>query len=315
MVNRKGMLSQHKILGLFVILILAGIVVSFEGYGSAAYAIDCGDTIYPGEKVKLNGDLNCNTDPAIKIIGPATLDMKDHTIYGQEEIVGIKVEGEGAKVMNGTVTGCDQGVVIAGEGGHQILKVAAQENYGDGFLVRSDNNQFIDSTAESNEDAGFRVYGDGNRFVNNAAVNNNDEGFDINGDQNELTNNTADGNRSDAIEIDGNYNRLINNTASNDQDEGIVLDGNNNVVHNNTALSNSGDGIEIDGNNNTVTSSKSERNGKKGIHVFRRNKDNAVSKNTAINNSDYDMFDENIGCIDNTFSKNKFNTSNLSCIE
>ena len=58
--------------------------------------ISCGDTIEPGQKVRLKQDLNCaetDFEAAITINGPAVLDLNGHTITGHDQMEGIVVQG------------------------------------------------------------------------------------------------------------------------------------------------------------------------------------------------------------------------------
>ena len=108
--------------------------------------IACGDIIEPGQKVRLNQDLNCagtGFTAAITVIGPAVLDLKGHTIIGDGSMDGIVVQGEKAKIKNGKVIGCYKGVVIEGEEVdtyHRIRKIRAIENNDDGFHVQTNSN-------------------------------------------------------------------------------------------------------------------------------------------------------------------------------
>lgn len=308
-IGRKG--RSLTISGVILVTLFTLIL---EGGLLTAEAIDCGDVIGAGKEVKLDRDLHCSGDVALTVIGPATLNLKGHTIYGHRAMDCIVVEGKQAKVMNGTVTNCDNGLMVKGDGQHKIVKIAAADNDGDGFTVDSDGNSLILNTATGNGEDGFDVDGNGNRLVNNMAENCGDEGIEIDGDQNELTNNKSTGNRQDSIEIDGDENKLFNNTAANDADDGIVIDGNRNMLHNNNAFGNAGDGIEVDGDGNKLTNNKAEDNGESGIDLFSGNANNALTKNVARQNGDYDLMDNTQGCGSNQWSKNKFVTSNQDCI-
>ena len=80
--------------------------------------LQCGDHIGPNASAFLFHDLNCSgSNPALTVEGPATLLMLGHTLDCQDNgAVGIRVIGEAAIVLQGTVTGCRLGVAVSGQG-------------------------------------------------------------------------------------------------------------------------------------------------------------------------------------------------------
>jgi hypothetical protein len=99
-------------------------------------------------------------------------------------------------------------------------------------------------------------------------------------------------NLNDSISVHGNNHNIINNTA-NDNMGGIFVTGNNNEIHANTTDNN---------------------NGAPGIQVFSGASGNNISGNTSLNNTPYDMEDDNGNCGTNKWKGNKFNIANMPCI-
>ena len=51
--------------------------------------IRCGDTIGPGERIKLTQDIGpCTGGPALTVVGPAVLNLNGHTVAGDGDIAG-----------------------------------------------------------------------------------------------------------------------------------------------------------------------------------------------------------------------------------
>lgn len=169
---------------------------------SPALAVDCGDVIVAVEE--LAADLGpCATDPALTIQG-GSLQMRGHTVsclVGTE--VGILMLGEKGKVSEGLVTGCGDGVVVAGTGAHTLEDVVAASNLGDGFEVSGDENKLkacasVDNAAGN----GFVVEGSGHLLQDCSAVGNGLDGFAIEGGPGKYLNNVAAGNGDDGFAVD-----------------------------------------------------------------------------------------------------------------
>ena len=150
-------LNQY-LLGFVSLMVLTGAVGLLAPAPSWA-TLECGAHIMPGTSASLTHDLNCSGyDPALTIEGPATLLMQGHTLDCQDlDAWGIRVIGESAIVLKGTVTGCDQGVRVEGQGGHLIKKVTATQNEV-GFQIQpgSDGNTLTYNKAKNNIATGIR---------------------------------------------------------------------------------------------------------------------------------------------------------------
>lgn len=206
------------------LVLLALLGLNLLGWVSPSMAaVNCGDTIGPNESVVLTTDLQCSDSPALILQGPnARLDMDDHELScTSTNNNGIVLRGRGARLMNGTVTGCKDGVRVRGRGGHTIKNMIATSNADDGFdmggLRGSSNNSLANIVATDNGDNGIEVK-DGsndNQFTNTVASNNSN-GISIAGDNNQLTNTTASGNSVNGIEIvlGGEGALLVNSVAA-----------------------------------------------------------------------------------------------------
>jgi parallel beta-helix repeat protein len=181
-----------------------------------AEAIECGDILARGHH-KLTKDVTCIGPgvPALTLEGGANLDLNGCTVdcdeTGRE---GIVLEGRNARVRNGIINGCRNGVVITGDGHHKVLQLIVENNTREGIRVRSAYNQVINTEARNNRRRGFKIDGDDNSLVNCLAEDNGRHGILIDGgNDNKVRNSAAFRSCRDGIEIDneGNDNSLINN--------------------------------------------------------------------------------------------------------
>ena len=211
MKNGNCKIKKIRMLAITMALIIPCFAIAIEGNLTPSYAIECGAVIGPYEDVTLDHDLNCKNVTALTVVGPATLNMKGHTLYGESAGAGILVYGDNAKVMNGAVEGFRDAVVVLGNGNHHISKITAAKNVANGFIVGSSNNKFVGNTADGNGSEGFILYGKKNKLVNNISVNNGGVGFVLLGIRNKLVNNKTDNNPGGGIIDAGDGNTLKNN--------------------------------------------------------------------------------------------------------
>ncbi len=239
---------------------------------------------------------------------------------------GIVLNGTGAFLSGpGTVTGCFDGVNVAGSGHHTVLNLTVRNNDFAGVDVESDNNTIAFVTARDNGD-GFDVGGDFNSLVQNTAtgngVNPSDEanGFHIEGNHNTLDGNTAKNNQGNGIDIDGDHNTLHANVSTGnglgsdvDEQNGFDIEGSNNILSNNVASGNIKDGFWVDADHNTLVANS-------GIHVTISGQFESITGNTALNNNtsssptDYDLRDDNPTCDSNSWIVDTFGTKSQACI-
>ena len=317
-------------------------------------SVECGQTIGPGGYFRLDADLDCS-DPAtasgfeaaLMVVGPVTLDLRGHSIIGHSGLDGILVDGEKVNIRNGTVTGFYNGVVLGGDGQHKVFRINAVDNVEWGFAVYSDDNRLTFNRANDNGDNGFYFMSNNNWFVKNRAERNGDEGFygPAEAGRNKIFMNRAIGNLQDGIQVVGNENRVMHNFAKdNGYDEngkvynggydGFEIDGDLNFVYKNRSLNNSQNGFELDGQANKMFKNMALQNQEYGLFVEDKSDvtDNVISRNIFKENAKFDIFDEEYDnflndkvklgisdelgyCERNTWKRNKFETSNVDCIE
>jgi parallel beta-helix repeat protein len=247
----------------------------------------------------------CNSGISITV-SDVKLELRGHTIQGvfattaSTEVM-IFANGGTAGLSNidiegpGTVTGGSTGIDFENVHGSRVHNLVAVGNSNEGILV----NASMD-----------------NEFSNNVVTANTTNGFTVNaGTNNEFRDNVVTGNLNDGIQLSGgNQNRFIHNNLDGNGTDGLLLSNNaiNNVVRRNTVVSNLGNGIEVGSVNTTDNSSG-----------------NTIDHNTALNNSQDDLTDQNPSCqtsppntpnSPNTWTQNSFNTSfpiisTSSCIQ
>ena len=188
---------------------------SHKGQFRKAEPVSCGDELEDGH-FELTGDLTCSEDPAIRIIGPAKLNLKGYTLSGHKgKNDCILIEGDGAWVWNGIVKNCKDGIEIKLESDrNRITGVKSYNNERRGFRIRGNKNLLFNCSATYNDRKGFSIEkGDGNLVFNCLGTNNGQQGFSIEeGDGNKIYYSNSIANCRDGIEIDGgSHNRVINN--------------------------------------------------------------------------------------------------------
>jgi parallel beta-helix repeat protein len=309
--------SHGKEMGFFGLALLIG--------SSSTLAVNCGDHL-TGGSVRIDEDIGpCTEDPALTVEGPANVNFNGFTVECEEAgTTGIVITGHNATVQNGTVLNCEDGIRVAGDGQHQILKMtvtSSQQNYGNrGFRVTSDDNRLVGNMAQSFNGEGFRVEGEANRLVNNQALNNSGHGFRLEGNgKHQLINNRAEGNAQEGFRLDSDDNSLINNVGSNNGDEGFrARNGAGNSVINNRAKGNGATndeaGFRIQSVENLLLNNTAVENVGDGILLQESAESNEVAHNTAHNNGDTDLVDENLDCDNNDWFENKYDTRNQDCI-
>ncbi|MGH6900978.1 MAG: hypothetical protein ACREJ5_31230, partial [Geminicoccaceae bacterium] len=86
-----------------------------------ALAVECGEIVTGS--ARLDRDLICTADPALTVDG-GLLDLNGFTVVCDHdptlEGVGVLLDGSGARLRGGAVTGCFLAVHVAGEGGHTV---------------------------------------------------------------------------------------------------------------------------------------------------------------------------------------------------
>jgi parallel beta-helix repeat protein len=289
---------------------------------NAALALGCGDTVGPTGLYILESDIGPCDDgygpAALNVKGPVTLLMKGFVVRCEdvnengEVPKGIVVTGTKARIINGTVSGCDDGMLFdGGKGWHTVQNIKAVNNEDDGFDVKSNNNRFIGNSANNNGDKGFALDGTGNTLLGNTSNYNHDHGVDIDGDRNHLYRGKANHNDKDGIHLD---------------------EGNSAIVTGYTSRNNADDGMEVNSSGNWIAGNKINKNHEDGIQLSYKPDDGEVANNNKVLFNDardnnqagvaeaYDVEDQNVDqnknptCDNNKWVGNAFHSSNRDCI-
>ena len=282
----------------FAVLALLGVAILIP---EAKARVMCGDTIT--RYAVLTSDLICPFEDPVLTIDGGFLNMRGFAVdCDGESHTGIVMKGTRSKLFNGTVTGCEKGVVIAGTGRHYIRKMKSIENSDDGFEIKEESNKNLLMWSHSvrNEEVGFDVNGDRNRLFKNSSKFNT-LGIDLDGNRNSAALNRVIRNRGGGIEVDGDENRVILNAVLKNDDEGIHLD------------------VGSDGNKvyrNRVRTSLAA-GGTTGIDVEEGSEGNTISRNNVdVTDTGFnDLIDANPKCDNNVWSNNTFVTAFPSCVK
>jgi parallel beta-helix repeat protein len=284
-----------------------------------ALAVECGETITG--RARLDRDLICTTDPALTVDG-GVLNLGGFTVVCDHPPpppvppatgVGILLEGEGALLRNGAVTGCFVAVWVGGSGGHTVLDVTASA-FNQGVFVEdeSDGNRLLHShILRGFEDAAVQVNGDNNLLSSNDVSGSNDQGFEINGDANRIVNNRISA-VAEGIQLIGTGNHVLRNqivgtTVRGVEVRGLVEPTGAHVITDNLIVDGV-DGIALleSSNGNRISSNTIYGHSDQGIFVGTL--DNTIEDNQALLNA-VDLQDNTADCDDNVWRNNTFETS------
>ena len=127
---------------------------------------------------------------------------------------------------------------------------------------------------------------------------------------------TADNNQVGIRAVLSDDSKLQSNTADNNIDGIEVFGGTGNRVNANTTNNNkAGSGIFLfHSTTGTKVNGNTADNNQRGIAFQTGSTGNTIKGNTALGNSDDDLFDGNPGCDSNVWRGNDFGTANQSCI-
>lgn len=264
------------------------------GLSVAEAQVMCGDTITTPEV--LTADLSCGFGGGagvIRVQGPGgSLDLRGFTISCENDgSFALELTGSGAVVQNGTVTSCDIGVGVEGNG-HRVQRVIARFN----------------------ED-GLSVSGSGNRILQNNVRDNAIEGIRIEGSANLVRDNILSNNNIDAL---GSGNKYGDNMVVG---SGFTIRGNNDVFVRNVARDGA-QGFTVQGDNNVLTANRAENNFDDGIDVAAGATGNKLKRNSGSGNGTaasepgggFDLEDDNPNCDSNSWRQNT-GTRNQTCIQ
>jgi hypothetical protein len=269
---------------------------------SPAAAVGCGDVLSGPGSFRLDQDLLCDTTTALTVRDGATLDLRGHTVTCAADLDnGIVLAGRGARLLNGMVTGCNDGVALSGSR-HLVKRVRSAFNVR-GFVAedglaaaRLDRN-----SAEYNRAGGFLIVGTDNVIIRNAAFGNGDVAILIIGDGHTLSRNATNGNCivggcTAAYVIAGDDNAVSRNTATGEDTGFLVMSGDDGAT------------------GNTLRRNKALFSFLAGIVVQEGASGNALVHNTA-GGPGVDLVDFNEECAGNVWRRNVFEFANQACIQ
>jgi parallel beta-helix repeat protein len=249
-----------------------------------ALAVECGEVV-TGD-ARLDRNLICTDDPALTVDG-GLLDLGGFTVVCDHdptlEGVGVLLDGSGARLRGGAVTGCFLAVHVAGAGGHTVRHVTASAA-GRGMFVESDGNRILDSQVlRALDDAAVQVDGSDNLLRANSVGGAGDQGFEINGSDNRIVGNRI-GAVAEGVQLTGERNHVLRNEIVGATDRGIDVRGLEEPTGAHVILEN----LIVDGVD--------------GIATLENSNGNRISRNTIYRNSDQGIF---IGTLDNTIRRNQ----------
>ena len=277
-----------------------------------AMAVECGEIVTGS--ARLDRDLICTTDPALTVDG-GLLDLGGFTVVCDHEpampSVGVLLEGSGARLRGGAVTGCVLAVHVAGDGGHTVRRLTASAA-NQGVLVESDGNRLLDSQIlRGLDDAAVQVNGSDNLLRANAITGSNDHGFEINGNDNRIVGNRIGG-VAEGIQLEGERNHVLRNQIIGTTDRGVDVRGltesaGGHVIAFNL-IADGVDGIAVldDSQGNQIRRNAIYGNSDQGIFVGTM--DNTIERNQVLLNA-VDLQDNTVDCDDNLWQGNTFETS------
>jgi hypothetical protein len=267
-----------------------------------ALAVDCGEVITAPEQ--LDRDLVCTTEPGLTVTG-GTLDLDGFTVTCDGTTVGIVLDGSGARLRDGAVTGCVLAIRVAGAGDHRVTNITASGS-DQGVLIESDGNSLqLSRVLQGREDAAVQVEGSGNRLRFNALAGSNDQGFEINGDDNRVVRNWIGG-VAEGVQLAGEGNSVLGNEIIGTTDRGIETREGAHVIVGNLISDGAADGIALFSDGNRVARNRILGHGDQGLFVGSFG--NTLTRNRVLLNR-VDLTDATEACDDNLWQDNEFETS------
>jgi hypothetical protein len=257
--------------------------------------VRCGGRIKTDRKLNKDLSCDCTSAAALTVVGPARLDLDDHTVSchsgDEDDKPVIDLIGNGARLANGSVShyGVDRpGVCVQVRGDdHGVFDVITSQCF-TCIRVIGNRNKVKNCDATRSPETGIAVRGNGNRVEHNFVKYAGESGVVACGKNNRIGNNLVK-NPGDGIYI----------SASCGASDGTE------VVGNRVKYSDY-DGIHIGANKCVVKGNLSEDSGDSGIGV--RGSGNILSGNTAKGSRRFDLFDSSEDC-DNTWEDNEYDTS------
>ena len=269
-----------------------------------AAAVECGDVV--ASPAVLDRDLVCTTDPGLTVEG-STLDLNGFALVCNQTRVGVLLEGTGARLRNGAVTGCEVAVWIGGLGDHRVRNLTASAS-NQGVFVESDGNLLtLSRVLRGVDDAAVQVDGSNNRLRFNVIAGSTDQGFEINGNANRVVGNRIAG-VVEGVQLMGEGNHVLRNQIIGAAERGVEVRAGAHVIRGNLIADGALDGIALldDANGNEVSGNAILGHGDQGLFVGTFA--NRLERNQVLLNR-VDLQDNTADCDDNLWQDNIFETS------
>jgi Right handed beta helix region len=213
----------------------------------ASAQVFCGAVVTQNE-VMVTDILCPSDDPAVTVVGPATLDMNGHRIFGGHSNQGVLLDGKGATLKNGAVIEFRVGVHVSGSGGHTVDTVASRDNEAHGFQIDSAGNRVEHSVAYINGGIGFFVFSfrfpesragfaNGNTLSDDVAVFSGSWGFRLGGNDGSYKRNLASENEGGGFLVEGTHNSLLHNSSHGNRGNGFEVSGTEHQLFENVSVS------------------------------------------------------------------------------
>ena len=234
---RTALVATHLLVGLWI-------GAALPAWGAS---VVCGGTIGPGGTVKLDADVGpCAFNQPITVTGSAVLNLNGHQI-SCNQAVGFQpviiLNGQGAVVKKGRLTGCGIAVLVLGQG-NTVNQIDCDQNIDCIWLGGNGGHTVTKNDIHNNGHTGIVDIDSAglNRIRNNNLQNNGFSGIYIQQNGDDVRNNKSDGNGGSGIQIAAGGATVRNNHTSNNLMHGIFVGGNilgqNNDIRANRALGN-----------------------------------------------------------------------------
>jgi len=231
-------------------ILLPLLLVVVLGPATGLAQLSCGSSVGKGEKVTLGANVGpCDGVDAALVVDSGTLDLGGFTVACADTNLdgdlpqGVVLTGKKARLMNGAVVGCSNGVGLAGQGKHRVEGVTVTGSADDGIdIAQGDKNKLVGNTTASNASDGIYVRTDKNKISDHVTVGNGEDGLDVpaSGEKNKLTRVRAEQNADSGIEVGGSKNKVALGTAMQNGGPGFLLGGSKNKVRGGVSMANAG---------------------------------------------------------------------------
>lgn len=228
--------------------------------------------------------------------------------------LGYDLTGDENKLVGNTASNNGAAGFQVNGAGNNLSTNFATSNTGAGFAITGAGNKLSRNTAESSGGINISITGNGNKLSQNIAIRSTfDPGIVVDGNENKLNKNISsnNGNGNDSgIEITGDQNRSSNDISHFNTDHGFEITGNENYVNKCRAIDNAGSGVDVmSGAEGVIKGCRLEKNTVDGVRLRSGVATTSVSKNVALENSGFDLDDDNMDCGSNAWNDNLFTTA------